>query len=73
MLNPDAIQGTNDRKHTCPMFFVNYLPQKKSSETDGDGGNQMFGIYGDKTLIPAEQKLVSKIADDIDMVGENPV
>ena len=35
----------------------------------GAGASQLWGMYDDETLIPADQELVSKIADDIEMIG----
>ncbi len=69
MLTPAALDGTTVRKHTCPMFFMNYLTQKKSSLEDDGDDSRLFGIYDNETLIPAQQDNVSEIAIDMEMVG----
>ena len=34
MLKPEAMNGTVNRKFNCPLFFLNYLIQKKASLAD---------------------------------------
>ncbi len=69
MLTPAALDGTTVRKHLCPMFFANFLTQKKSSLEDGGDDSRLFDIYDDETLIPTQQDDVSKIAVNMKMVG----
>ena len=30
MNTPEAINGSDQRTYACPMFFVNYLPQRRT-------------------------------------------
>ena len=72
MLTLGAIEGTAARKFKCPLFFVNFMAQRRAQMVDGDTDHRLFGIYDDETLIQAEQDAVSEIAIDIEMVGVKP-
>ncbi len=71
MLIMDAMQGSAERKHTCPMFFVNFLTQRKTGAepVTPEEDRRLFGIYDDETILRTDQAVVSEIAIDIKMVG----
>ena len=56
MQNKEAIKGSDTRKVTCNMFFISFLLPMKASDTGADGAGQLWGMYYDVMLIPADQE-----------------
>ena len=65
MKTVDAINGTEERKYACPMFYV---PQRRTSRSN-DVNSMLYGSLGDAMFIPANQKLVSQEACRLKMIG----
>ena len=68
MMDAAAIDGTAERNITCPMFFINFMVERRrvNNRVPED---LLFGVYDGTTMFPVDQSFVSDQLRELKLIG----